>query len=547
MLATKIRRVRCSESGQVMVLGVMGVLIVALTMLLTLNVGKAVFEKIRIQQLADSAAFSTATVEARSFNFYAYTNRANIAGLVAGVSAHGFMSLASTVPNMFRTAAINFFIMAGIEFCICLCGCPPKCLISHCIHGIRDLLTGLKYWEEADDLEDNLQDTNSTFITTIKMLDLHMKWIAMQQQELNAYVLMKVGADSAATELVDKYSNQSENKLGPALLNAADMELSIETDKGKRKWVATEIANGTRHTEFVTNRCMLCFNEANIVPYIYPMTLDNLFRKIPKKYTNGFSLIIWHQGESRVIEGGDSVKSKISNSQAGPEGTGLAAADQGLILSQAYCAAMVGMYKATVGSNDGSGEHKCGWFFGSSNGDCCEDESDHDDAFKCLNSDGLLVHNCFMLYKSNDEPTEDWGQPKVVSVVDSDLRRTRGGGPKPVWELTDSERGKVAIDIGGDIGKHEMQLTDNPGEDDGYGANLGKGVAMSKAMVYYHLPEWEKGWKEQPNFFNPYWKAKLQPFRSGIEAEIRALAPAGYIAKYAPMLAGGLIVEVPLP
>ena len=31
---------------------------------------------------------------------------------------------------------------------------------------------------------------------------------------------------------------------------------------------------------------------------------------------------------------------------------------------------------------------------------------------------------------------------------------------------------------------------------------------MARAMVYYHRPG---NWKEHPNFFNPFWRAKLAP------------------------------------
>ena len=38
-----------AEQGQIMILGALGVLLVALMLLLTLNLGQAVFEKIRVQ------------------------------------------------------------------------------------------------------------------------------------------------------------------------------------------------------------------------------------------------------------------------------------------------------------------------------------------------------------------------------------------------------------------------------------------------------------------------------------------------------------------
>ena len=50
MPSASTRRVGRGERGQIMILGALGVLLVALMMLLTLNVGQSVFEKIRIQQ-----------------------------------------------------------------------------------------------------------------------------------------------------------------------------------------------------------------------------------------------------------------------------------------------------------------------------------------------------------------------------------------------------------------------------------------------------------------------------------------------------------------
>ena len=543
-----MRKRLAGERGQTMVLGALGVLLVSLMMLLTLNIGKAVYEKVRIQQLADAAAFSTATLEARSFNFYAYTNRANIAGLVAGVSAHGFMSLASTVPGMFKAAAGGFFIMAGIEIGLC-CACPYCSCVTHCIHAGRDIAAAFAYLDRGDELADGVKDTSETFITAIKLLDAHVKLIAAQQQAMRAWTAeYALTTDKAARELVDKYAPGAEVAsalgAGVGLLNLNEYETAIENqdDKGKkkRKWLGTEIANGTRYTEFVTHRTLYALDTNNILLYIYPQTLKDFMRTIPQRYTNGFSMIVYHEGESRVVKGGTDVRGKIGKNNHGPDGDALAAADEGAVLTQAYCAVGGGEYDARVGTDKDSGEHKChaDWI----SFDCCKKESKHKDAFKCLGDGGLVTHNCFMIFHSNKEATEDFGQPRVYAAIESDLRRTKGQGPKPAWEVTDSDSGKITVNLGGDVGQREMQLTDNPDE-------FGRGLAVSKAMVYYHHPEWtsnQKGWKEAPNFFNPYWKAKLQPFRDTIEFE-KVLAAAGYGAKYAAMVAGGLLLPPPLP
>ena len=42
-------------------------------------------------------------------------------------------------------------------------------------------------------------------------------------------------------------------------------------------------------------------------------------------------------------------------------------------------------------------------------------------------------------------------------------------------------------------------------------AYISEGAGLSKALVYYHRLG-ENGWREAPNLFNPYWRAKLHPF-----------------------------------
>jgi len=56
--------------------------------------------------------------------------------------------------------------------------------------------------------------------------------------------------------------------------------------------------------------------------------------------------------------------------------------------------------------------------------------------------------------------------------------------------------------------------------------------AVSRALAYYHRPG---NWQEHPNFFNPYWRAKLAPVETGLArlgaTGLRELLPAGAAAK----------------
>lgn len=508
------RRIGRGQRGQIMILGALGVLLVALMMLLTLNVGQSVFEKIRIQQYSDASAFSIATQNARTFNFFAYTNRANIGSLVAAASAHSFMSMASTIPEMFKAAKINFIMMAviiEIPLC-CSCGSPvPCCKIKHCIEAIRDFRAASKYSKGERNFRKAVKELDKKFIRVIRMLDLHMQFISFSQLEMKLRVGMQIMSDGLTKDLRDEFAPQaSGNAMGVTGLNLAEFGMVFEGDTKMKKWVPTEIANGSRWDKFVFNRGM-----GTPILFIHLNTLWDFTRDKYPKPAKGTSVILHRGGQARIIKGANgNPEGRITRTDRGPDGNAAASFDKGLVLSQAFCGVWIWPYKAYVGSNKDSGDH-----YPSS---ACEGKSKHKN-FKCLGGG-----NCFTLFKANENASDDFGQPKAYSLVSQDLRMMPEGGQGP-WEITDS--GEINVDLGGDVGKRGMQISDDPGK-------FGEGMAMSKAMTYYHLPT---DWKEHPNFFNPFWKAKLQPFRGSAEA-IKVLVLGG-AAKYIPVVVSG----APLP
>src|SRR4051812_11399437 len=96
----QFHELRRDEEGQALVLAAISMLILTLCVLATVNLSYAATQKIRLQNAADSAAYTIAAYEARALNFFAYTNRA----IVVQVAAQ--MNLLSILSYLFFAIAV---------------------------------------------------------------------------------------------------------------------------------------------------------------------------------------------------------------------------------------------------------------------------------------------------------------------------------------------------------------------------------------------------------------------------------------------------------
>src|SRR5207302_7574488 len=87
-----LQRLRSDEEGQALVLAAIFGLVLMLCVLSTVNLGRAVYEKVQLQTAADAAAYSQAAVEARVLNFTAYTNRAMVVHYASIMAASAFLT-----------------------------------------------------------------------------------------------------------------------------------------------------------------------------------------------------------------------------------------------------------------------------------------------------------------------------------------------------------------------------------------------------------------------------------------------------------------------
>ncbi len=90
------------------------VLILAFGLLVTLNLGQMVQDKIRLQNTSDASAYSLAVSEAQSFNFIAFTNRTQAAHYNAIMTVQSFQTMALFIESLFGNFLDIIWFLASV-------------------------------------------------------------------------------------------------------------------------------------------------------------------------------------------------------------------------------------------------------------------------------------------------------------------------------------------------------------------------------------------------------------------------------------------------
>jgi len=160
------------KRGQVMVLGCVTMLLLALSLMMSFSVANAVHERIRIQSHADAMAFSMAVVEARTMNYLAYSNRAIAAAFVSMTSAHVYEAILSSSVNLMKGMRMAAIVATALELIICIASFGT----SDCCRHAKDLAKIVKKYGEAiqkyESLVQNLENQfNDTVASFVKLAD----------------------------------------------------------------------------------------------------------------------------------------------------------------------------------------------------------------------------------------------------------------------------------------------------------------------------------------------------------------------------------------
>ena len=115
MMISSFRKSLCrEEAGQAIILGAVSLLVLAVGIMTTAQLGWAIKERIQLQHAADNAAYTSAAMVARSLNFISWTNRATISQYVTAMAFQSFISFFDGITLMVAQVAAMFLSLAFV-------------------------------------------------------------------------------------------------------------------------------------------------------------------------------------------------------------------------------------------------------------------------------------------------------------------------------------------------------------------------------------------------------------------------------------------------
>jgi len=499
-------RLRRDEDGQALVLASVLLLVLALAMLGAGRLGLRIHDRIALQDGADAAAYSLAVEEARAFNLYAWTNRAQIAQYVTVLQ---FLS----IDAMLQGVLVAMGGMAAVAKTIAeLCSGPKMELcaaipvIGWAVAAVSRVMAVI---ERAVVIAGRAIDLFDRFVGEVAVpalvganLFLFANQLAIHGRVVGrltgdeALRIAGVAAPGARWALPLQPLNllrfeQAHLREAMALWGDRDREGAVLRDgaAGRRNLARrgmSELVHATRADFWIYDRT-------------FPDSLAHLFRKVEgievveaflallpvgrlKGHTRLLSLDDPRPGRSEAIYEGME-RAGYGNARY-PTGSAIGAnfyLDPGGPLGP--IADLLGLEEKHFASvTSTSPESGGGWV-------CTWD-----------------VRNPFRWVPS--APLTPVYAPRYSCNVNRGSHPWWGITPHMAFDATGADCATAAAEFCQPDVWVALQL----GEDGP--------KAVARALAYYHRPG---NWQEPPNFFNPFWRARLAPVETGLAR----LGPAG--------------------
>lgn len=541
-----------------MPLAAVGIFVMVLGILATLNLGQAVHQKIKLQNTADAAAYTLAAMEARTFNYIAFLNRAQIAHYNTAMVVQSYMTWVGFQLALFGTAVDLTETLQGSaemgEQMSTPCPYGVRCLwtalvavlkAAHTVYkGLRS--AALKIYEAGGKIGHWIVDAMSIFsrdvvwqtqLARAAVLNVHIltgmqNYIEKYDKEISftsgksAFLNVAVNAALNSIEYYQTFSSASGTNpylygiVKDAIIDRRPWQAypKRSDDEAKDAFrIMAEISNASRSPRFVSDRSGAALT--SIIPGTGFVTVTG--SKLGQtKFTEEGTM---NGAEITPIgnEGNYKVGAYLSSDDFLQSGSGSGMATMGVTASVMYM-----VQGRTVGDAIAAYEDKGKHYrykgakddrqvisvppAQSPKGPEFETKEDNKHAPWGPGMSGGGGFAPYFLFRAKGDRTADFNQPSTWIFLNKhhkDFQTDAGSHAQQTrapWysKLTWQNGGQVAsldTTIGGSRNSYLFE-----------GLNV-----LSRGMAYYH----RKGnWREHPSFFNPFWRARLAPVGQKLQA-----------------------------
>ncbi|MBZ4334215.1 MULTISPECIES: pilus assembly protein [unclassified Corallococcus] len=524
-----LRRLRRDERGQAMVLGVVVMLVLAVTIMTSVGIGQGVYEKIKLQDAADAQAYSLAVKEARAYNFLAYTNRAMIVHYSAMLTLMSYVSHAVYLDRTIGVAAKYLQYIPGIGAIF------------------MAVSTAIKTWKVT------VETVSRLLIPVLTALNIAL-WLAQEAMltgtlfdlyttKGHGNVIQQTDPRAEVTEDMDSgqsFNNASVSSLfgNPSDINYSNAKNFLHVlDDGPFSSSPTMGVDPTgmlARGKLVTGNKLSDPNMAK-----YRLLMGNLANGVRRRWTaEGEGPILigrrWEFnlcvviGQLRIRKTADSQIKSFDENFENNRKDQLFASDDIRIEVRPTCFLFgwkdVFRLRFRAAADNRGGFHQ---EYGSNK---------TDDHHPWLGITPFITSDTSFVSPRQNH----FGYPCNLIVLGKDMGAERSG-KKPVYEL-ENLKNNAFMEGSGDGKYNTAENNDEAiresyldmtweyvgGKQDGYAADFrqrtGGMMAMAVGRAIYHRPG---AWKEEPNFFNPLWTARLAPVQTHWDADhLKWLVPA---------------------
>jgi hypothetical protein len=551
-----MRRLLKRERGQSALLAVVGLIILAIGMYTSYNLSRTVYEKIQLQNAADATAYSIATMEARTFNFIAFANRAQAANYVQMMEAQSLLSNATYLEGVAGYTGDLFqsfgrFLRAAAKVWSYL-----KPLADMLMAAGRTAETAHGAMEPAV----SAMETWSTKFVQLQTTKNHALFAVSAMIALSTALQVATGGEEIA-QMNDpnaRYTWASWLLSGlntasyASAFDAASFGMSGDEEQRQARRAMTEIVHGSRYSTPKLGQDYVVAREAldhmgHLVSAITDVVnaptkkKGRRYREMARKVLD--AMMGEFVGTTKLLETGDSSRlpdlgdTKLADPHRSDlaEGEWLTAKDHGKLLMFGRLS-KIGFASVTSGVDE---FRHCRY-------------SKPDSKYGAKNMNPLsALSRALSLYHIREQTADRYGFEQCYSGASHDtdhrwrsavpgllaggmasylkfapqrdgISAERTGFNQPdVWMMFNKRPSDMALGGSGDL-DFEIERVGGPTQRAGLDARIGEDVrgnigeaffpdginVMARAQVYYHRPG---AWQEPPNFFNPYWGARLAP------------------------------------